>query len=185
MSSWKTNEESRRASRRSHRSGNHTTWQYRLAKLRARRALAGIKSPVIQMPCRTCLGARWVCEDHPDRPWDIPGGCVCGGAGAPCPSCNVSDRDHPPQLPEAGRALLSARLTQPARAHSRREIAADGDRLTVVERGSRSSPISTETPSHSRPSLAGRSALIIAAVKNAAITATVAWSAKVAKSATA
>lgn len=31
-----------------------------------------------------CLGARWVCEDHRDKPWEHDG---CGGAGAPC-VCN-------------------------------------------------------------------------------------------------
>jgi hypothetical protein len=34
--------------------------------------------------CPVCLGARWVCEDHRDKPWEHDG---CGGAGAPC-VCN-------------------------------------------------------------------------------------------------
>jgi hypothetical protein len=34
--------------------------------------------------CPVCLGARWVCEDHPDQPWEHDG---CGGAGAAC-VCN-------------------------------------------------------------------------------------------------
>jgi hypothetical protein len=44
----------------------------------------------LQMICGTCQGARWVCEDHPDRPWGSthPNGCRCGGAGMPCPVCN-------------------------------------------------------------------------------------------------
>jgi hypothetical protein len=45
------------------------------------RDLAMLKS----MPCPRCHDARWVCEDHMHRPWGIPRGCACGGAGAPCP----------------------------------------------------------------------------------------------------
>jgi len=37
--------------------------------------------------CARCQGQRWVCENHPDRPWEVPGGCSCG-AGMPCPDCN-------------------------------------------------------------------------------------------------
>ena len=33
------------------------------------------------MTCPVCLGARWVCEDHPDKPWEHDD---CGGAGLPC-----------------------------------------------------------------------------------------------------
>jgi len=29
--------------------------------------------------CGTCAGMGWVCEEHPDRPWEHDG---CGGAGA-------------------------------------------------------------------------------------------------------
>jgi hypothetical protein len=48
------------------------------------------------MTCQRCAGTRWVCEHHPDLPWEGPSACGCGGAGAPCPDCNV---DNPPQLP--------------------------------------------------------------------------------------
>jgi hypothetical protein len=37
--------------------------------------------------CSICRGSKepgWVCEDHPDRPWEHDG---CEGAGAPC-GCN-------------------------------------------------------------------------------------------------
>jgi hypothetical protein len=34
--------------------------------------------------CPICRGARWVCEDHPEKAWEHDG---CGGAGAPC-ACN-------------------------------------------------------------------------------------------------
>lgn len=37
--------------------------------------------------CDTCGGEGWVCENHPDMPWDGDAGCNCGGAGMPC-ECN-------------------------------------------------------------------------------------------------
>jgi hypothetical protein len=59
---------------------------------RARRPSGGIgglelMADVIRL-CPTCRGLRWVCENHRDHPWD---GLCCGGAGAPCPACNVPD----------------------------------------------------------------------------------------------
>jgi hypothetical protein len=38
--------------------------------------------------CSRCDGTHWVCENHPERPWDGPKACGCGGAGDPCPACN-------------------------------------------------------------------------------------------------
>ena len=45
-----------------------------------------------QMPeamCQNCNDTGWVCENHPDRPWetDSENDCQCGGAGSPC-ECN-------------------------------------------------------------------------------------------------
>jgi hypothetical protein len=37
--------------------------------------------------CPTCKGQRWVCENHPDKPWETEDGCGCG-AGMPCLECN-------------------------------------------------------------------------------------------------
>lgn len=39
--------------------------------------------------CPRCRGIGWVCENHPDKPWDtsLEGGCECA-AGAPCPRCS-------------------------------------------------------------------------------------------------
>lgn len=54
----------------------------------------------MNLDCSVCHGARWVCENHPDRPWDTPDGCRCGGAGMPCETCNPCDHEHPPQMPE-------------------------------------------------------------------------------------
>ncbi|MBR0746574.1 hypothetical protein JQ582_21825 [Bradyrhizobium japonicum] len=42
----------------------------------------------------------WVCENHPDRPWDGRRACSCGGAGAPCPACNVSGEGEVPRMPK-------------------------------------------------------------------------------------
>jgi hypothetical protein len=39
--------------------------------------------------CPHCLGIGWVCENHPNRPWDDAFGCTCG-AGIPC-KCNETD----------------------------------------------------------------------------------------------
>jgi hypothetical protein len=36
--------------------------------------------------CPICQGTLWVCENHPDKAWDMPDGCECG-AGMPC-RCN-------------------------------------------------------------------------------------------------
>lgn len=35
--------------------------------------------------CKICKGERWVCENHPEKPWtdDDPDGCLCG-AGILC-----------------------------------------------------------------------------------------------------
>jgi hypothetical protein len=49
--------------------------------------------------CARCCNTGWVCEAHDNRTWDGPHECGCGGAGMPCPSCNVSNPDNPPRLP--------------------------------------------------------------------------------------
>ena len=36
------------------------------------------------MTCPVCQGLLWICEAHPDQPWEHDG---CGGAGLPC-VCN-------------------------------------------------------------------------------------------------
>ncbi|WP_035968758.1 hypothetical protein [Bradyrhizobium sp. WSM1417] len=52
------------------------------------------------MACARCDGTHWVCESHPDRPWDGPKACGCGGAGEPCPNCNDAAHDELPVLPK-------------------------------------------------------------------------------------
>lgn len=47
--------------------------------------------------CDVCNGCFWVCENHNDRPWDGDNACNCGGAGMPCPKCNVSTLGEVPK----------------------------------------------------------------------------------------
>jgi hypothetical protein len=67
---------------------------------------------IMDAKCNICRGGRWVCEDHPDKPWDgasdAPEACHCGGAGAPCPACNPSDSEHPPEMPEGYKSIQDA-----------------------------------------------------------------------------
>jgi hypothetical protein len=50
--------------------------------------------------CARCDGCRWVCEAHPERPWEGQTACGCGAPGEPCPVCNRSDADNVPEMPE-------------------------------------------------------------------------------------
>jgi hypothetical protein len=51
------------------------------------------------MICWRCDGTLWVCENHPECPWEGEHACGCGGAGMPCPICNPSDKLTPPKMP--------------------------------------------------------------------------------------
>jgi len=52
------------------------------------------------MKCLVCEGCGWVCESHPERPWEGEHACTCGGAGMPCPNCNPADERTAPRPPE-------------------------------------------------------------------------------------
>ena len=52
------------------------------------------------MTCVNCDDLGWVCENHPDRPWDGARACTCGGAGAPCPACNAAGEGEVPRMPK-------------------------------------------------------------------------------------
>lgn len=44
--------------------------------------------------CDICKGAEWVCENHPDSPWDGTDATeCCGGAGMPC-VCNSMHKNY-------------------------------------------------------------------------------------------
>ena len=51
------------------------------------------------MKCARCRDTYWVCETHDDRPRDGEQACGCGGAGMPCPACNVPADGERPRLP--------------------------------------------------------------------------------------
>jgi hypothetical protein len=56
------------------------------------------------MNCALCEeDCGWVCEDHPDAPWDDLPATICSAAGMPCPKCNPSDLEHPPRPPAGTR----------------------------------------------------------------------------------
>jgi hypothetical protein len=56
--------------------------------------------------CARCHSCRWVCENHPTKPWLGRLACNCGGAGAPCPICNSGDDANRPELPEGFEAAV-------------------------------------------------------------------------------
>jgi hypothetical protein len=57
--------------------------------------------------CGRCDNCRWVCENHPDKPWLGGNACNCAGGGTPCPVCNRhSDENTPPELPDGFEAIL-------------------------------------------------------------------------------
>jgi len=50
--------------------------------------------------CEKCKDNLWVCEDHPDRPWEsgTEYDCNCGAAGKPC-ICNEQVKMMPGSVP--------------------------------------------------------------------------------------
>jgi hypothetical protein len=50
--------------------------------------------------CARCDNCRWVCQAHPEGPWEGPRACGCVAPGEPCPVCNRVDDDTLPELPE-------------------------------------------------------------------------------------
>jgi hypothetical protein len=66
----------------------------------AARKLAREERDKLEHACLVCESTGWVCENHPDMPWDGPRACRCGGAGMPCLICNPSSLDEPPRLPK-------------------------------------------------------------------------------------
>ena len=56
--------------------------------------------------CARCDNGRFLCENHPDRPFFGGRACDCGGAGDPCPACNPSEVTTP-EMPEDFREDLN------------------------------------------------------------------------------
>jgi hypothetical protein len=48
--------------------------------------------------CHRCQDARWVCENHPDKPSGSKSDECCGGAGMPCPDCNLPRAGERPAI---------------------------------------------------------------------------------------
>lgn len=69
--------------------------------------------------CARCENCRWVCENHPDRPWEGERACGCGGAGMPCPVCNSSEVTLP-EMPDSFVKDLSVASGEFARETSNR-----------------------------------------------------------------
>jgi hypothetical protein len=63
--------------------------------------------------CARCEGTHWVCESHPDRPWDGPKACGCGGAGDPCLACNDAAPDEMPLPPGFENSITSIDVMRP------------------------------------------------------------------------
>jgi hypothetical protein len=63
--------------------------------------------------CARCANERWVCEAHPDRPWDGEHGCPCGAPGSPCPVCNKADAVTVPEMPDGFVAETSREVDLP------------------------------------------------------------------------
>lgn len=57
--------------------------------------------------CPRCDDGRFVCENHPDKPYFGDRACSCGGAGMACPACNVSEVTAP-EMPEVFKEDLAA-----------------------------------------------------------------------------
>jgi len=67
--------------------------------------------------CLVCEDTGWVCETHPDQPWQGPHACACGGAGAPCPrsnACIVEERFRRGSSPMASKGLRQTQRSGPS-----------------------------------------------------------------------
>ena len=75
---------------------------------RGRSCTGGILA-VAMATCPLCDDFGWVCENHPNRPWEGHHACTCGGAGMPC-FCNGSDELSPPRCQAGSRSTQIAMI---------------------------------------------------------------------------
>jgi len=80
--------------------------------------VAKVRVSLAAMKCSLYEDCGWAYESHPDRPWEGEHACTCGGAGAPCPRCNVPEKDEAPR-PKRHRARRLSRRRGPARRRHR------------------------------------------------------------------
>jgi hypothetical protein len=50
--------------------------------------------------CLRCDNCRWVCEKHPERPWEGPTGQRLRRGRRALPFCDRTDADTVPEMPE-------------------------------------------------------------------------------------
>src|ERR1700761_8881721 len=73
-----------------------TTGPLRPACSRPDRSRVG-DNAMTALKCSLCDDSGWVCESHPQEPWDGSHACGCGGSGTPCQL--QADRGLDPALP--------------------------------------------------------------------------------------
>ena len=59
-----------------------------------------------QPECKNCDSSGWVCEGHKNEPWNDGNQKCCGGAGAPCPVCNVTEPGQFPRMAPGTRVMF-------------------------------------------------------------------------------
>ena len=86
--------------------GTRAPWNSRACGITIKRG----RGQMATLECEICGGARWVGEDHPDKPWDGASdredAWHWGGAGMPCPVCNRAIGQEPPEMPPGYRTLV-------------------------------------------------------------------------------
>jgi hypothetical protein len=72
----------------------------RPSRKKAKATVGIVAGKDVDKSCTVCDGTGWVCEAHPDRPFDgfstRADACDCGAPGEPCQVCNDM---NPPVLP--------------------------------------------------------------------------------------
>lgn len=64
------------------------------------------------MRCTSCDDTGWICETHPNKPWNGPKACGCGAAGMPCIICNGDG-----EKPNMSRVLRSVLVVKGKKVH--------------------------------------------------------------------
>jgi hypothetical protein len=72
------------------------------------------------MKCSRCEDCGWVCENHPDRPWDGEHACTCGGAGLNgdhlvVEGCHIKIAVHGAEIGEIGSATSQGKQASACR----------------------------------------------------------------------
>jgi hypothetical protein len=54
----------------------------------------------VRMKCAFCTDTGWIYGNHRCGFGEGPDAC-CGGAGIPCPTCNIPEKDSTPRMPDS------------------------------------------------------------------------------------